>query len=483
MAILFSGYNFKKRVNSTKLVDSSAIISGQCSLKESTSIESPVFEMAIGASDMASAIKVNYAQVFDTYYFVTDVVFLSSTQVEFHCEPDSMANLRADIMATNAFCIYDTTINTEIPDQRLSRRTSASVVANTAAFPYNGDLFCFVVGISGKGGVTYYQILPTQLDAVLDEVNNWVDKTIDDIGHLPNWDITVTGTQLDDLMNVIGETFEFLFKFITTLSKNAMSVGHALDNIRSGMYFPFSYDGATSVKQVCLGAYETNIYSNIIPPQAYTRHKGVNVAIPWQAGDWRRRSPYTEIYLYIPLIGLMHYSSDMLVGQSTIFIDTTICWTSGAMTFEVNAGNVILGVYETNVAGSFAIGSSNINPLNVASSVAGGVASAVGGSAVGVAYSAINLANAITPLSTVIGNNIGGAAPEVLDIMCICVYHSTTVEPNSVSESVGTPSFAQRNLGSLTGYVQTSDVSVASNAHRDEIDKVNGILNGGAFIE
>lgn len=481
MGILFSGYQFSKRVNSTKIVDTGAIISGNVVFKENTSFNEPIFIMAVGAGDMSAAFKVNYAKCFDNYYFVTDIEIINNAHIAFHCEIDAMANLKTEILATEAYCMYDTIGNSEIPDQRLSRNTSQSVSVSTASFPYN-EGYTFIVGIVGKGGMSYFKMNPITMGLMLDEVSNWVDNAFKQLGELPNWDIQLTLENLSELPGAIAETVDWYIKLWALIIKNAISVGNALNNVRSGIYFPFSYKGTVGSRQVNLGAYETKVWSDVLNPDGYSTRGGCNVDIPWQASDWRRRSPYTEVYLYIPLIGLMHYPADSLVGQGTIHVDICINWTSGAMTCEVNAGSEVLGVYSTNVASNFAIGSSNVNPTQVAGAIAGVAGSAQYGS-VGLINAAINLGNAVQPIPTVIGSNSGGAVPEDLSVYCYTVYHGTTVEPSSISSVCGTPSCCKRSLGSLSGYVQTVGVSVKSNAHKDEVDKVNSILDGGAFIE
>lgn len=111
-----------------------------------------------------------------------------------------------------------------------------------------------------------------------------------------------------------------------------------------------------------------------------------------------------------------------------------------------------------------------------------------GASLVGSAVSgASELANNfLNPPVTMIGSVSGGASASsgfnnMLE--CMVVYHNTNVEPNSVASAIGTPTFAVKTLGSLSGFVKTRAASVAAPCGQDIIQRINAHLDAGIFIE
>ena len=61
--------------------------------------------------------------------------------------------------------------------------------------------------------------------------------------------------------------------------------------------------------------------------------------------------------------------------------------------------------------------------------------------------------------------------------------HNTNVDPSSVGSTIGRPLNAVRNIGSLSGYVQTADAEVQTSAPDEYKTIMNDSLNGGMFIE
>ena len=109
-----------------------------------------------------------------------------------------------------------------------------------------------------------------------------------------------------------------------------------------------------------------------------------DVTIPWTFSDWRRNAPYTELYLYIPYVGLLSLSPGDLVGTSNIHITASLDVISGDVLFEVQAGaggmsgGHYIGQYGGNIAGAYAIGSSAV-------SIGQQVVTAIGATAAGAA--------------------------------------------------------------------------------------------------
>lgn len=61
--------------------------------------------------------------------------------------------------------------------------------------------------------------------------------------------------------------------------------------------------------------------------------------------------------------------------------------------------------------------------------------------------------------------------------------HNTNVDPSTVGSTIGRPLNAVKNIGSLSGYVQTADVEVPTTAPDEYKTVINDSLNGGMYIE
>ena len=69
------------------------------------------------------------------------------------------------------------------------------------------------------------------------------------------------------------------------------------------------------------------------------------------------------------------------------------------------------------------------------------------------------------------------------NIICFTSFHDTTVSPGSVAGSIGLPSFAVKQIGTLSGYVQCHEFSINAAAESGDLDAVNNYMNSGVFIE
>lgn len=478
--IQFYGYTFVKRRNSTKIVDTGAIIGAQCALKEETSINNPTFLLAVGAGDVSSLFKINYAKVLDHYYFVQDITAVSATHFAVTCEIDALATYKDEILSTSAFCLYDTVDNTEIPDQRLSIRTSATTTSSTTAFPWSMESQTYVLSVIGDDSIDNFFIYSlATLQALYAKMDEWFTDAYDGITE-PNYE-PYTGTEWENIVTLGKNTvmsLKYFGEVVWGIGKQGVTVGSAADNIKGCVYLPFGGTHLGDWKTIKLGAYDSGIQAQTVSEARETRT--ASVSIPWQASDWRRRSPYTEIYLSLPFIGVISLSADSLVGNTSLNVIFELNWLSGCLCADVVAlpAGRHIGRFTANCGGTVSIGASNASPVSVANSVA----SLATGTSTGLASGLINLANSLTPQgNSVCGNSGGVGGYDTVGVYC--VYHGSTVEPSSISDVCGTPSCAVRSLGSLSGYVQTQGASVAISGHADEADKINSLLDGGVYIE
>ena len=474
-------YSFSKRDNSTAAPDPASGVQVGVMLKDGTSLLNPV--LLLNYNDVPAWSMFDFE---GRFYKVTDVRSVRQNLWEIAGAVDVLASWKSNILAASAFVAYDTTSNTEIVDRRLSIKTSMFKYENVGrAFDMLGTGFSVVLNVVGETACATY-ILPLSAATTLlsDMLTDWADGLMPDV----------------DPDDPPGDWLSKIADSITTGFKQLISSGSAADCIRSAYIIPIDYSKFETnfvLEDIQLGSYNTHIQAKRRTSRGIQDTSAVN--IPWLASGWRRNSPYHEIYLYIPMVGNISYPPSSLMGVSTLYIDVSIDETAGDALFTVAVGPItegsatfVIGQYSTNIAANFAIGSSNITPRQIATSVAaaGGVvgASVLTGGAAAVAAGTAGITgefNSVTPLPSCIGGAGGGAILALFGYTprCMAIFRDTIVTPDSVSAIIGTPTNAVKSLAGLTGYVETRNFSVSGAMTDRERADINRLMDGGVYIE
>ena len=199
---------------------------------------------------------------------------------------------------------------------------------------------------------------------------------------------------------------------------------------------------------------------------------------------------------YCPFFGLISLPVENLIGESSITVECSLDVATGSAIFIVFGTNTQyhIGSYSANLGGSYTVGGASVTPMTAGTSmigatVAGAAIIATGGSAAVMAskLGASAIAGIIggnTPsVSTVSGGGGGSALGLRKESYIIEVTHDTTVSPDSVTASIGTPAMEQKQLGGLSGFVQTRVASVSGPYYGGILEECNSLLDGGVFIE
>lgn len=481
-------YKLSKRKNSTKQPSSSGT-QLDVVLKSGTSLLSPTFLLNLSGKP-----DYNYVKFESWYYFITDIVSVHNDLWEIHCDVDSMATGKTNILNTHAYVLYDSVTNTEIPDNRIPIKTTKSVSASTAACPFVPDGGCYIVSITGAHGSTgVYKVSESELSDLIDDLQDITDNIFDFNGLTPPTPPSKPGGTLpsiEDWLEYVGDMVEFLSDWVTYAIDCAVrpisqffGSGSIPENIRECKFIPFNVGTTVSISPIYLGSFITQIGS-LGKLNTETVHRSTSVSIPWQASDYRRRSPYTDIYLYLPYIGMTKLSSENLVGQSSLTVDYTLGMRDGSIIVTVSSGSEIIGQYSGNVAASVPVGVSNINLPKAAQSVIMGAAAVASKSIAPFGMAAMNFADSVTPNFSCIGGLDGVAAIGAnQNITCYTVFHDTVAAPNSEIATVGSPTMAPKALSALTGFCQCQDAHVEGDFPSRILDEIDSYLNSGFFIE
>lgn len=479
--------SISKRRNSTKQPGSLSD-SRNCKLKETTSIDAPTF--IISGDDF----DYNYAKWGGRYYFITDVRSVHNGLTEIDCVLDPLATYKAEILASTQFVAYSSNMSSIwLPDTRIPVQKNATVAQRTTSmnFLFTDGGF-YVLSAIGKDGCEVYCTDKTNLKKMINEINNWTSDLQTEIFQaLP--------------FPTPGDEKEATANLYTVMLKTGI-VGNAYTDapncIRSCIWVPFFLSsfadgGGTTIK---LGVYDTGAtaYSCKTSPVKNT----VSVQIPWQFNDWRR-AICEQVYLYLPLVGMVALSSDELIDQTSITVEWSATATDGCIAYKVSAGSQVIGTYGANCAVNYPIGisqqasageivqtamagidravstavHSSISPISAVASVAGSVFE---GFMAG--YDVENIRN--TTHNSCIGGIGGGAGVGLsLDLKCFTVAHPTVIEPSQMAATMGLPTMKPLQLSQCSGFCQCVNAHVEAPAMAAELDAIDAMLNSGFYIE
>lgn len=419
------------------------------------------------------------------YYKITDIRSIRQKIIEVSGDVDVLATWKSNIQAMTAFVAYDTTSNTEITDKRLSLKTTAVRSENVGnAWDYLGKGLTVMLNVVGEDRCATYAVSLANAVGLIDStrLHNYLDGILEQV----------------DPDDPPADWLEKIADAITNGFRQFVSAPSAADCIKSAFILPIPYASLSGNSEtIMLGQFNTGVTGKLRTSRGI--QDASYVAIPWQANDWRRNAPYHEIYLYIPFIGVISYPASACIGASGFYVDAAFDETAGDAVFTValdaiSAGSAtkVIGQYTTNIAANFAIGSSNITPRQLMTSigsaaVAIGASIATGGAAAIAAGTAgiMGEMNSVSPVPSSVGGAGGGAVLALFGYTprCMTIFHDTTVSPDSVSAVIGTPTMATKSLSALSGYVETRNASVAGGMTDTERKAINSYLDGGIYIE
>lgn len=440
-------------------------------LKDGCSLTKPVFLLEI-----SGAPTFNYCQFEGRYYFVTDIRSVRNNLWEIECEEDYLASWKTDIGSTIAMVLYASGGRSDIVDNRIPI-TDAVYVSHSTGYLSGIDILddtigAVVLSITGTGSFGNY---------VLQNGSN-VYELLRDI------DLWTAGNIVD----------------VATGFQQLISNGAAADNIKSAIALPIICANMTAgnLEDLYLGNYPcTNAGGSPIKGYRVSRPVGdayATINIPWRHSDWRKHSPYTSLYLYLPLIGTCTLPVDDLVNDTSIEVQYSINITSGDISAVVvgSQSGRFIGTFSSNCAMATPFGSSNISGQKIASAAVTGASGILGAAALsnpagataalfaGLAGSAVGMLNA-SHGETSGGGGLGGGASQGLphEIRLTSVSKDLTDTQANLDGIMGKPVMIKTTIGSYSGFVQTDGAQVAGNMLDSEREVINSLLDGGIYYE
>lgn len=445
--------SFSKRKNSTKRPTKGT--TRNVVLLDDVSLYSPVFESEYwDYSD-------NYCKWAGNYYYVTDIITKNQNIFEVHCEIDPLATWKSDILGTNAFVLFSTSdFDIGISDYRLS--SDPITITRSSSTPVFPDLEeAYVVTYIGTDSCPSVGISEAKLKTLQGKMMS--DKFAE--------------TCRDWYKNLIetGETDGLI-----TSNLIASLIGNTSNTVTSCIYMPKFY-GHHAQGIVLAGGYSTGLIGTI-PYHALSETYTLNIPWAFPNGDFRNRAEFTALAIYLPGYGFIALNADNYQGQSSITVQATLDSFTGEVTYLVDGkakGTCTIG-YPVQVGTS-----QKGNVMGGISGVAQAIVSGTAGNPIGAiagGFNAVRSAIGVDPSS--VGSMGGSSSFECYkNILVLVMSHNTNVDPSTVGSTIGRPLNAVRNIGSLSGYVQTADVEVSTNAPDEYKTLINDSLNGGMYIE
>ena len=501
MSITVSFATSSKRKNSTRQL--TMVANHDCTFKNGCSMLNPTLFLELDTSTFP-----NYTafKIEDRYYNITDIRSVRNNLFEVSGEVDVLATYKTQILASTQYVSYSShkssiwLADTRIPVQK---NESVAQAVSTMNFLFTVGGF-YVLSVVGKNGCELWICDVNHLHGILDRITDWSDDLIDEVldGKYPWSNSTAATYDFSSPESAIESMAKM--NALTGLAGNAYS--DAPNCIRSCIWVPFFASFFTAGSgEIYLGQFPTGVSTFKCTSSPVTR--SVTVSIPWQYSDWRR-SVCEEVYLYLPLVGMVNIPSDEIINESSLTIEWSATATDGCIAYRVSAGNQVVGTYGANCSVNFPIGvsqqasageivqtafaglqktvsgsietTSNALTGNISGAISSGVNT--GFNAVDAVYQTVN--TALTRHNSSIGGIGGGAGTGLsLDCKCFTVAHPTVIPPDDMKNTMGVPTMAPMSLSTLTGYCQCANAHLDIPATDTEKALVDSYLNSGFFIE
>lgn len=448
--------NFSKRRNSTKQpADASAIVL-DVKLKESTSIENPIFILA------GHDFEYNYAQAFGHYYFITNIISMANNITEIHCEQDILATYKANIGNTTAYIEraasnYNSYLNDNLvsTEQRIVHRATATT--DITGMETTGG--CFLLRIAGGDtrGVTVYaaptlsafRFIFNKLSYLESEGSEWWEKMA-----------ALTFSPFDYVLSLHW----------CPLAYNLVALnGTATQSVDIKWYTIFLQESVTKLNS---GAYVQSTTRLNVPAAHYS--------------DYRRYNPrFSQYRMYIPGVGTTELAPELTSGP--LILNYRINLENGDMAYRLDnsdggANASLIATYNCNIFTQLQIGNDAMNVNQVASNLIGAATGIAGGN-VGMALGSTisGIQNIMTPMPSANGGDASGTMvilARQAEISLTC-FGSGEI-PTSTD---GRPCCKVLQISTLSGYVKCGGASIDLPGLSGDRDAVNSFLNSGFYYE
>lgn len=464
-------YTFEKKENSTAIPVTGTQLNIE--IKDASSIFFPYILLNRGA---ASAPSFNYCYIpaFSRYYWITDWTWNCGIWE---------ASLKCDVLAS-----YKSQIG------------SASLYALRAANSYDGSVPDLLY--PAKAGCTYS-------DSALSSYRPWANA-------LAGCYVLGIVSQDADFGSIdyIVLTRANLKTFISELLTNGVSLANGfstadasyalqaslidpLQYIKSCTYIPFTITEITSCltssSKINIWDWEFNIacYKVNYSSPFFTVTNSLDVPKHPQAatrGQFVNQAPYSNYTLFVPPFGSFNMDSTMLVGETSITLNTQIDLPTGLGVLTVSRTGQVIQRLESQIGVPVQLSQVLHDYVGAAIGAVGAVGGAIGSAMSG------NIAGAITTgITGLIGSAIdakypsvqslgsGGSYAQLMGIWRLAAQFFTIVDDDITHN--GRPLCQMVTPSSVNGYMLIQDGDIAIPGTQEEAQEIKRYLESGFYYE
>ena len=463
-------YVLGKRRNSTKLPTggtTSSVV--PILLKDECDSENPILEIDSSDPDNYWNYTYCYIPFFSRYYFVKGWKVNTGRRLFVELEEDYLGSFKSELLLSSGFIKYSLQGLTSLPDARMATTENYTESTATADFPVAVGGNNYFISVVGTSRTSTYSISRRNLLELFKDVT-WTSHSM---------------SVQSDTNNTLAKLGELLADLVDEYTTQ----GNLFNYLRSCYILPFPPDEEclSSDVNIIAGHYNTGVSGKELLVPVFSQ--AIAISIPWSVSDWRRCSPYTSVYLYLPFIGIIPIDTNSVVQCSYLTVKYSVCYSDGAVSYSVQADNGrIVATGATNVRSEYALGSSNPGNLgNILSNVASGLGAFEKAGSIGE-----EIFSDIANVSSTFGKGysttggLGGLSSTGLELRLKCwtVTKSFADVQSNFALAYGYPLFQYGSFTNRTGYLETSGFKFdASRANLSEKIHVSDMVNSGIYIE
>ena len=453
---------FSKLENSTAQPSTLGWAEYSVTLKDGCDISNPDITLSVSWSTVSAY---NYATMMGRYYFIVSKNMLRENLCVLQLKVDVLATYKTEIGSATLYVLRSAAaINGNIRDNFYPTRSNST--------KYHQEQSTDIPGMYGTGVVivniagTYTAGASTLWEMTDTDFKTFVNELYTDIN---SW-------QLNDIIQKVVQYFG----------------GNPQSLINGAMWFPFPFDVYTA-EYVKIGGWQSTVIGGVVNDPLYTLGDVTftlyDHPLAATRGDYLHMSPYSEYILGVPGSGVIRLDNAKLQGQSTITIRRVMDAFSGQMITKVTAdqSGQILAYLNGQIGVPIQLkGTNNANQTvsGAMSAGAGFIAGAVSGNPIALANATIaGISNAMNEMggmgtSSNMGSGLAGICGQPIWLDSIFM----DVADRDVAEH-GSPLCENRQISTLSGFIQVSEGYVAIPGPLPEMEQVKALLEAGFFYE
>lgn len=480
-----------KRVNSTK--NSTSFTSYQGTLKEACNVLSPAIEFDFGNAP-PTGYNYMYIPDFRRFYWVT-WEFTGSAHWTAHGKVDVLASAKAEIGTSSKYILRAASEeNSEIIDTKYPALTStkwayAGANPGFATDPSSGGTYVigvaggYINGITGRTGVTYYAMSPSEFQSLM----NFLFDTSD----MP--------TQESGGSAYLWQNFKWYIDFTSSHQSLPWKLMiNPLQYVTSAIWLPFGVTGISSA--VKFGYFETDVQGAeslttatkkiIIPCDCSSLFTDSSMS------DWEYYEPWSNYFINVPFFGMSKVNAsefEPVAGQRTISVTYDVDLHTGAAICTLNGGNGDFAKLSGQVGVTIALGGTKTDYGAIIS----GAAQTLGGAMSTGMMAASGNPQAILSGFETIRNGVSTALTTCQPVVstsgsagscaglgdAVLVYRKTLNCAEKNPTEFGYPLCKSKVIASLSGFVQCADGDIESTLTDQEQLEIARYLTEGFFYE